>query len=175
MSEEKYPVLQGHLNNAFAKWENDMGKDEYFKSLDGAEAVATYLGKMNYQVENGGWLQWWDNGYATEHVTSEIAAILVNIRRFISNMVNSEDGGIERLQIEREHEAVLAVYSIFGKLEPYIQDWIEAEAAPYDEVDEYVYQSADHLCNAYYDVNENFLAAVERYLSATYGEPVNAA
>ena len=55
------------MNEAFSKWQSDMksykGLQEFIKSLPEIERDAVVLGALNYQVEDGGWLEWYENGY----------------------------------------------------------------------------------------------------------------
>jgi len=66
------------MDAAYKKWE---GKDwtyaRFLVEIERKERIAVLLGNLNYQVENGGFRQWVDNGYALN--AREIIAILMTI------------------------------------------------------------------------------------------------
>jgi hypothetical protein len=68
MSEEKSPTFQNLMDRAYDRWQSaeQMSKQAFWDQLDAAERVAVFCGNMNYQVENGGFAQWLDNGYGTD-------------------------------------------------------------------------------------------------------------
>lgn len=51
------------MNDAFAKCQDGMAFVDFLALLHGKEKHAVLLGTLNYQVENGGIMQWFDNGY----------------------------------------------------------------------------------------------------------------
>lgn len=57
------------MNAAYDLWKKntDWDKDAFFDRLDYPMRLAVALGNLNYQVENGGFGQWHDNGYAETH------------------------------------------------------------------------------------------------------------
>jgi len=73
MSEqEKHPIWQGLMDRAYAKWQKGgelegLDKAAFFKALPYAEKLAVAFGNFNYQVCNGGFRQWSDNGYRKVH------------------------------------------------------------------------------------------------------------
>ena len=57
------------MDEAYDLWrKEDWDKDQFFDHLNYVQRVAVALGNMNYQVNNGGWSQWYFNGYADTHV-----------------------------------------------------------------------------------------------------------
>lgn len=69
MSAEKNPVWQGLMDEAYARWQEggDLhGKSsrDFIAALPPLHRYAVMLGNLNYQVHNGGFNQWVDNGYA---------------------------------------------------------------------------------------------------------------
>jgi len=71
MTEEKYPVFQGLMTAADERWSDggDLhGKNynDFVRALDKRQGQAILLGNLNYQIGNGGFRQWVDNGYGTE-------------------------------------------------------------------------------------------------------------
>jgi hypothetical protein len=55
---------QAIMNLAYESWEDGLSMKDWFEALSEIEKQAVSVGKMNYQVENGGFAQWIDNGYA---------------------------------------------------------------------------------------------------------------
>jgi len=57
--------LQGVLNQIHDKWQPGMSKEDLLSSLPtNVHKMVFALAKLNYQVQNGGFEQWIDNGYA---------------------------------------------------------------------------------------------------------------
>jgi hypothetical protein len=64
---ETKDLHQTLMTQAHTKWNTDtMTYNDFISSLPKNERYAVLLGNMNYQVCNGGWIQWCDNGYCTE-------------------------------------------------------------------------------------------------------------
>lgn len=59
----EYPKMQAVMDEAYKKFEPDMGLKDFYSTLTDKETSAVLLGNLNYQVENGGFIQWYDNGY----------------------------------------------------------------------------------------------------------------
>ena len=57
---------QAIMDAAYEKWRTDRGMSyrTFLQSLNPTEQIAVRLGNLNYQVGNGGFRQWVDNGYA---------------------------------------------------------------------------------------------------------------
>ena len=51
------------MNRAYDTWEPEEDYTEFLERLDSLHRDAVVLGNLNYQVENGGWIQWYLNGY----------------------------------------------------------------------------------------------------------------
>ena len=58
--------IQTKMNSAYQKWQEnpDWSQARFLDSLTMVQRRAVVLGNLNYQVNNGGFLQWLDNGYA---------------------------------------------------------------------------------------------------------------
>lgn len=100
--------LQSLMTQAYDRWQaSEWSKEEFWDQLDADERFAVMVGNLNYQVENGGFFQWWDNGYATpENVNyliracdrvgtasaMDVKALLQHFRYMIQHCdVNDED------------------------------------------------------------------------------------
>ena len=67
MDESKFPLFQNLTDKAYAVWQKTKaGFTEVLMDLDRNERNALVLDKLIGQVQNGGFSQWIDNGYATE-------------------------------------------------------------------------------------------------------------
>ena len=52
------------MDKSYNKFKNDWSKSQFYFNLKPLEKRAVALGNLNYQVGNGGFTQWIDNGYA---------------------------------------------------------------------------------------------------------------
>lgn len=62
MSQE-CPKFQAIMNKAYEGYKPSMRYKDFLRSLDAKTAGLVALGNLNYQVENGGFHQWYSNGY----------------------------------------------------------------------------------------------------------------
>lgn len=139
------------MDQAYARWQAQQGgwsKEQFWAQLSAAERFAVFTGNMTYQVQNGGWMQWYDNGYGTDETVSEI-------------LVYCQQMGTP---------AALAVRKILQDV-CLIQKGMALgdEAGEDDEEDYRAYSNAlDPLCDAFYQVDAQFLVECEQYLVATF-------
>lgn len=135
---------QALMDAAYDRWRATPGttKEQFWATLSAAEEFAVFMGNMNYQVQNGGWEQWFDNMYGTDEV---VYYILHTTKRMGT-------------------PAALMVHSILSE----VMEVREAHDA--DDEDEYEdYRVVmNPLCDRYYDVDEAFMAECEAYLEATF-------
>ena len=55
------------MHSAYEIWQgNNMNRDEFLSKLSNYEELAVKFGNFNYQVENGGLMQWDMNGYSDD-------------------------------------------------------------------------------------------------------------
>jgi hypothetical protein len=68
METEKVDIHQSLMDQAYKKYQanEEWSYKEFVTSLDFKEKVAVLTGNFNYQVCNGGFMQWHDNGYSSE-------------------------------------------------------------------------------------------------------------
>jgi hypothetical protein len=59
------------MDAAYEKWQanKEWSYSDFVNHLDYLEKVVVVTGNLNYQVENGGFMQWHDNGYSTANST----------------------------------------------------------------------------------------------------------
>lgn len=60
--------LQNLMTIAYDRWESGWSKQDFWDQLNADERFAVFVGNLNYQVENGGFSQWWSNRYAEPEV-----------------------------------------------------------------------------------------------------------
>jgi hypothetical protein len=69
--------LQLVMDSAYGLWRDNeqWSYEDFMFNIPALERRAVALGNLNYQVNNGGFMQWIDNGYAkdTQHVLRVIA------------------------------------------------------------------------------------------------------
>jgi hypothetical protein len=141
------------MDEAFDIWRSPSGKglgrDEILNELSVPQRMAFVLGTLNYQVENGGFFQWHDNGYsvnfketlwAIKRVGGPLADELLTM---MQQLLKAIDAGDPRNQ--------------WGDLDP-------DEPGIYDRIEEL------KLDDTYYDFNESWMDNIEEYFTKV-GQP----
>lgn len=82
MTRTKWPAMQAAMDGAYLRYQSNptWSQQQFWDQLTGRERFAVFIGNMNYQVENGGFLQWWDNGYATDETVGYICTVCRGIK-----------------------------------------------------------------------------------------------
>lgn len=137
--------FQSLMDAAYARWQTNQGqwsKEVFWDQLDAQERFAVFMGNLNYQVENGGFFQWWDNRYAT---TETVSFILRQCK-----VMNTEAS----LKVA---ELVTKFWEQVGKK--------GIEDHSYANLDT-VYEDMDEtLDTQYYEINAQFMADCEAHLN----------
>ena len=164
--------IQNLMSIAYKRWQADreMSKETFMSQLSASEAVAVRIGNMNYQVENGGWPQYWGNSYATQETVIEVKGYLKHILAFARTTSDPRGAAAE---------TVLRLYTQFdealgGCYDPSKYQYSNSGAYYGDdeqEEEEDCGPQVDHLSSPYYDVNEAFMELAEDWLVATYVMP----
>jgi hypothetical protein len=134
------------MDGAYDRWQTQkdtMTRQEFWDQLDADERVAVFLGNLNYQVENGGFSQWLDNGYATLETVGFIGRTCVGMCTASS----------------------MAVHGLLCEFEAACGGTVDVRSGEYTES----YADFDRLGaldSRYYAVHEAFMADVESMLSA---------
>lgn len=55
------------MDNAYDTWNSNISRDQFLNNLTYYEKVAVIFGNLNYQVENGGFSQWYENDYYDDY------------------------------------------------------------------------------------------------------------
>jgi hypothetical protein len=137
--------------------------ETFWAQLSARELIAVLTGNMNYQVENGGWLQWCDNGYvqcADELETILRESIGTKAAVEVADMVARVAHAWEQFQSDKDDTPPSAFC--------HCEDEDECEC----ETEEDIWQAAhDEFCGVvepldsrFYEINEQFMTDVEAFL-----------
>ena len=146
-----YKRWQDHNESVDNNYNLQWDQQQFWDQLSEAEEIAVYVGNLNYQVENGGFQQWVDNGYG--ECWDKFKPILKNMGyESTSNMARLiEDDIIEHYKTYEEICKLIAT-RLCGEYE----DWIKLP-------------DTDWVDNQYYDrYQKQFLLDVEDHLKTIY-------
>jgi hypothetical protein len=170
--EEQPNVHQTMMDKAYELWskpeENKRMSYEGFLEMVSEELGDNYVdavitGNMNYQVENGGWFQWHDNGYS------------VTIEELISFFEKPEFNNYIEIKKLRE---------ILSSVEEQL-DWKERGDREIQQVDydfkdifenalnEEFDKAVDHLDSKYYEISKKVMDILENYFSQKNLDEIN--
>ena len=138
--------LQDIMSAAYDRWTDGMGKDDFWAQLSPDEQVVVAIGNWNYQTENGGMIQWYDNGYATR----EAVAVLRQTLRALPEPVGAEALALlERFLTAIEWD-----------------DYPDPNRRPYPDCEDEDDQPGDidAVCSPFYELNARLLEAVTAYV-----------
>ena len=114
---------------------------DFQNQLVGMEVIAIPLGNFNYQVENGGFIQWIDNGYAKVGLTN----LKIGLQ-----MIGTETA-------KAALELVAEVENVLGD---------SADSNDFDEDEwEIMYRSLGPLNSKYYLINEQLVIDADEFFS----------
>ena len=139
MTEERWPLLQQFVDRAHDYWQlhDGMSYERLLKEIAPELRVAMIAGKLNYQVGNGGFDQWWANGYGKDRMLGQAVQVLSIV----------------------EGEACKKVLGLVGRFGRVVEEYEES----YEDEDDYSTASND-LDTEFYKVNEAFMDEVEAWL-----------
>lgn len=137
---------QAIMNRAYDRWQKSKNPhwtmQQFWDQLDPQERFAVFTGKLNQQVENGGFLQWNMNEYGTPEVVDYLLETLPRLNT----------------------KAVLAVVEL-------LKQYQDAAKMLDEEIDEGEAEATDtfmgnveHLDTEYYAINEQFMKDVQHAL-----------
>jgi len=166
MSEEKYPVWQRLMDKAYSKWEKENWSTKEFiqEHCSDLERKAVLLGNLNYQVENGGFEQWVDNGYGyfwrdtikvLREIGTENAVKTINLINRFSQYINEYADGYDYWHTETETDYV----SYYDEDE---DEWLEGETE--EEVNP-GWDIANESSSEYYEFNQFLMGEIENFLN----------
>lgn len=146
---------QGLMDSAYAKWPEGGSQPDMMMTLTPAERTAVLLGNLNYQVQNGGFRQWVDNGYATRRAAT---------RRAVLDVVHDPNTTPAEAEIGRK------LSNILGRVRRYLKDGTEDRGFMGDYyksrgAERVFAERSDTWDSWYYEVDEAWGRAVERHLA----------
>lgn len=140
------PKIDAHTDLAYQRWQAQSGwsKQDFWDQLSAQERVAVFVSNLAGQVNNGGFLQWHDNDYATPET-------LGFMMRLCKRLDTEATGCVFELLLQFEQaQAQYAIASHGGR-------------GMWDE-DEQFADACNKLDNTFYDIDDDFLADVEASL-----------
>jgi hypothetical protein len=124
------------MDQAYARFQANRhwSRDQFIMRLNWLETVAVLTGNLNYQVENGGFAQWHDNGYSehTKQLLEVLNEINTDTSKQVVELVLEFMGGIRELEDE--------------------EDW------------EVLVNTSDDISDRFYAINKQLLSDVEDFL-----------
>ena len=182
-------IHQALMDFAYEKWQKnrDWSYEKFIDSLSYIEKVAVLTGNLNYQVENGGFMQWITNGYVSKY--SELFDILDKICNFFDELKNEEYSDVV-LKVKTYVDEVVTLYKDYMQItNDYVKDGIynmvselcrnierefgfnvplcveeEIYKVIVDGIQESYINDISQYDDKYYGIKEDFLRAVEIYL-----------
>lgn len=141
-------LFQATMDGAYNRWQNSKGmtKQEFWDQLNADERIAVFCGNLNYQVENGGFSQWLDNGYATDETISFLL-------RFTAKTPGEAMKVVNQILYEFMHAVRRCGVDLsdpFGSMEEEDYNWF--------------YELTNPLNSRFYDVNTAWVAEIEAHL-----------
>lgn len=142
------PKMLGLRDDAYTRWqsanaaaERGVSKDEFWKTLSAQERRAIFAGDLNYQVCNGGFAQWIDNGYGVDETFAYLIGLCAELRTVATGRVK---------ELLHAVNAARATY--------------EESENENDEGWSAFFAATEDLSTAFYEVNEAFVHDVEKTL-----------
>lgn len=159
-------VHQELMNKAYELWKKEENKklkysdflDLILKELGEIYFHAVITGNLNYQVCNGGFNQWHDNGY------SKVIDEIIDFFNMISN----------------KHKTILTVLDILNEfneelcwMEDGIQEAKKSLSYEYkqffeEKLEENFFERIEKIDHMYYDINEELEKVLEDYFKTEY-------
>lgn len=142
--EEAENVLQPIMDRAYTKWPQDSHDfEDFLMVLDITERRVVAIGKLNQQVENGGFVQWRDNGYdhgkqflieALRTLRTDSArTVLALVQNALSVEISYRDRYGELVEIESAQDELDSLsdefYKVNDQLLIELADFVSKEAA----------------------------------------------
>lgn len=145
ITEAQYPVIQGIMTEVYETFGDDRAYEDFVGALNEMERDAVLIGNLNYQVENGGFIQWAENGYVFQIRSLDEALCRINtpLARQVKGMVR------------------LIAQQVRGEAALYHRLTVDI----FEDEDE-AYELAHRFDEQYYAINDEFMAECERYFAS---------
>ena len=133
----EHEFLQNMMNQAYDKFDSGFTRAQWMLRLNWDEKIAVVAGNLNYQVGNGGFVQWADNGYI------DTADLLLEITN------------------EMATETSLEVAAL---IEQMLEIWEEYLEYQDDDSWQDMFGQTDSMDTRFYQINDQFLVEIEGYI-----------
>lgn len=149
------------MDKAYDFWNqpgNEMDWSQLQDAVSDVEKAALVIGKMNQQVENGGWTQWIDNGYFGDIDT---------IQSYVSQIPGPASKKVYEIlsRVEKEGNTYKEMEAISkGISDGMGYNYGYEEGTEAQEYMDNVYEYFDEMDDAYYAINDEFLQEVNSWL-----------
>lgn len=149
------------MTAAYDRWHKheDWNYDRMVRECSAHERAAVLLGNLNYQVCNGGFCQWIDNGYALKG--KEVVALLMDIANEVGCPIAAELAG--------KIDELLDHVDLGKKNQGFDDYWKHAKNSRGEDEDDYPTEGqeiAQGMDDWYYKkVQPKLLPAIEKWLS----------
>lgn len=148
------------MDSAYEKFSDNLNTAEWMTLLTEQEKKAVVVGNLNYQVENGGFVQWVDNGY---YLDSEI------LKKVLTDMDTENSKKILKMveEVLAETNPNAKRIGFFGSY--WLSDvenddvYDEDEDSSFDNMPSH--SSFNNLDEEYYTLNEKFMEEFELFIS----------
>ena len=147
-------VHQQLMDEAYDKWRNNKNWDynDFVSELGIKHALAVLTGNLNYQVENGGFSQWYFNDYSSE------AQKLLTLLSFYKE----EPVIAEVIQLVEKAVRIIDNYEI--EIVRVRSQW-DYDDEEIEELENKMKDKLDELDDKYYEINDEFMKVMEKILS----------
>jgi len=147
------------MDSAYEKYADHLSNEEWMKILTPLEQKAVVLGNLNYQVENGGFVQWVDNGYYLDSPLVKTCLKEMGTELALQVLKMVEDVLVETIPDAKR----TGFCGKYWRCELKEDSWFgDDEDEDYEEPSHSSFESHD---SEYYKINEQFMVEVEAYLS----------
>jgi len=188
---EEESIHQKLMNKAYDLWSTEEGKKlSYSDFLDVVSdkfgklySNAVITGNLNYQVENGGFYQWFENGYVIDlgdliiffeenFKENEINEKVKNLLNRVIDILDWYDGGIESLRVIDKLKYILnEVVDILDWLDEgkdCVKNLYDYKEFFIKKLEDQVQKELNQLDEKYYEINEKLNEILEEYFKTEY-------
>ena len=135
------------MDTAYDRYKSEgISRAEFLDSLSAQERFAVHTGNFCYQVQNGGFMQWWDNQYGTAEVVEYLLRAMARVGTETTKKV----------------EDLLLVYKKSMELRK--RDRRDRDCYDADGDWEEMSKELDGLETAFYAIDDQFLKDCEAHL-----------
>lgn len=171
--------MQRLMDEAYAFWQQNkkMPRSEFLDRISAIQKIAVLLGNLNYQVCNGGFMQWIDNGYCLD-----IDELIDVVDTFESWAAANGHERARRYAAELLSEMLLKIQPFIdteakdkGWLGSYLVDDIRGRRRRWDEDDgddlwDRVAALTEPMDSRFYEINKDLLSAWNDWLEYQSGQ-----